>query len=697
MKTLHIDIETYSSADLPSCGVYRYTEAPDFEILLFGYSVDGGPVRVVDLACGETLPEEVLAALTDDGVLKWAHNVMFERVCLSRWLRNLGVRLTYLSPKSWRCSMIWAATLSLPLSLEAVGEVLGLEKQKLSEGKDLIRFFCVPCTPTIFNGMRSRSRPSDAPEKWAAFKRYNIRDVEVEMAICEKLRHFPVPERVWEEFLLDQEINDRGVGVDTVLVKQALRMDARSQDELTRRLKALTGLENPNSVPQLKAWLLEQGLELNSLEKKEVQEALRGMEMLSADKTSSVSSLAGDRVEPPSQVAITDCSPLWLQTCPRHVCLTRRAPEGKALLQEVLKLRLQIAKSSVKKYQAMDDAVCADGRARGMFQFYGSRTGRWSGRLIQLQNLPQNKMPDLEKARALVRQGDSDAVELLYGDVPDTLSQLVRTAFIPESGKKFIVADYSSIEARVLAWYAGESWREKVFRNEIDLYCASASQMFHVPVEKNGVNAHLRQKGKIAELALGYGGSVGALRAMGALELGLKIEELQPLVDRWRFTNPNIVRFWREVDRAAVSAVRQRSDSSVAGIHFQIRGDMLRLTLPSGRSLCYLRPRLALNRFGAECVTFEGLSAAKKWERQETFGAKLVENIVQATARDLLCHAMRELRGCRVVMHVHDELVIEAEKGMPVQEVCDRMSRTPPWAEGLLLKAEGFEAEYYRK
>ena len=649
MNTLHIDLETYSSAHLGSCGVYAYTEAEDFEILLFGYSADGGPVRVVDLAAGEELPEEITAALTDDGVIKLSHNVQFERICLSRLLRDRGLLpegSRYLNPASWRCSMIWAATLSLPLSLDAVGEVLGLEKKKLSEGKDLIRFFCSPCSPTAANGFRKRNRAADAPEKWAAFRRYNARDVETELSICEKLARFPVPDSVWEEFVLDQEINDRGVALDRMLVRQAIIMDARSQAELTERLKVLTGLENPNSVVQMKRWLSDHGLTLPSLGKSEVQASM--------------------------------------MTAP---------PE----LQEVLMLRQQLARSSVKKYQAMESAVCADGRARGMFQFFGSRTGRWTGRLIQLQNLPQNRMQDLEQARDLVRQGAYETLKMLYGDVPDILSQLVRTAFVPQEGRKLIVADFSSVEARILAWYAGEGWRQEVFRRGEDLYCASASQMFRCRVEKHGQNAELRQKGKISELALGFGGSVGALRAMGAVELGLREDELQPLVDRWRSSNPAIVRFWRDVDQAAIQAVRMHSESSVAGVRFRYRSGMLLITLPSGRSLCYIRPAIGINRFGGECITYEGLGSTRKWERLETFGAKLVENIVQATARDLLCHAMQTLRGCRIVMHIHDELVIEADRNLTVQDVCDNMSQTPSWAEGLLLAADGFETEFYRK
>ena len=645
MKELHIDIETYSGAELADCGVYRYAEDAAFEILLFGYSEDSGPVKVLDLAQGETVPDSILAALTDDSVTKWAHNVAFERVCLSRWLRDRGIISGFLSPASWRCSMVWAATLGLPLNLESIGEVLGLEKKKLTEGKDLIRYFCQPRSPASPGG-RSRHRAADAPEKWAAFIRYNIRDVETELAICKRLYRFPVPDSVWKEFETDQEINDRGVAIDMPFVRQALRMDARSQTALTAELKSLTGMENPNSVTQMKAWLKSRGLKLSSLGKAEVQEAMK--------------------------------------TAPNE-------------LQAVLRLRQQLSRSSVKKYRAMENAVCADDRTRGMFQFYGSRTGRWTGRLIQLQNLVQNRMPDLEQARSLVRQGDYGAVELLYGDVPDTLSQLTRTAFVPAKGSKFIVADFSSIEARVLAWYAGEEWRQQVFRDDIDLYCASASQMFRVPVEKHGLNSHLRQKGKIAELALGYGGGVGALRAMGAVELGLKEEELQPLVDRWRSSNPNIVLFWRDVDQAARNAVQLQVESRVGGVRFRSGRGMLQVGLPSGRSLCYLRPQIDINRFGGQSITFEGLGSTRKWERLETFGAKLTENIVQATARDILCCAMQALRDTSIVMHIHDELVIEAGEELTVQEVCETMCRIPPWADGLLLKADGFETGFYRK
>lgn len=659
MQTLSIDIETYSSVDLSKCGVYKYTEAADFDILLFGYSVDGGPVQVIDLACGETIPQEIIAALTDDAVTKSAFNAQFERICLSRWLRDHGgfdntdysipedTVGNYLDPAAWKCTMIWSAYMGLPLSLEGVGAVLGLGKQKLTEGKELIKYFCQPCAPTKANGGRTRNLPRHAPDKWEAFKRYNARDVEVEMSIQEKLAKFPVPEDVWEQYHLDQQINDRGVAIDMDLVHQAIEMDARSRSELTAAMKHLTDLDNPNSVQQMKQWLSDNGLMVDSLGKKEVTEMLKA------------------------------------------------APVE---LQKVLLLRQQLAKSSIRKYQAMGKAVCADGRARGMFQFYGAnRTGRWAGRIIQMQNLPQNHLPDLAEARGLVRSGDFDGVELLYEDVPDTLSQLIRTAFIAKSGYKFIVADFSAIEARVLAWFAGEVWRQEVFANGGDIYCASASQMFKVPVEKHGVNGHLRQKGKIAELALGYGGSVGALKAMGALDMGLSEDELLPLVTAWRNSNPNIVKFWWKIDRAAMNAVKYHMDGEVCGVRFCYQSGMFFITLPSGRRLSYVKPRLGTNQFGSDCITYEGIGSTKKWERLETYGPKLVENIVQATARDILCYAMHTLSHCFITMHIHDELVIEADPRMSLASVCEQMGRTPPWANGLKLRADGYETMFYKK
>ena len=661
MKTLSIDIETYSDVPLQKSGVYRYCESPSFEILLFGYSADSGPVQVVDLACGEKIPADVLDALTDDAVTKWAFNASFERVCLSRYLRDLGISLDpfhdkhplsqemarFLNPESWRCSMVWAATMGLPLSLEGVGAVLGLEKQKLTEGKELIKFFCQPCAPTKTNGQRTRNRPFHAPDKWDAFKRYNLRDVETEMGIQQRLAKFPVPDQVWEEYHIDQEINDRGVRLDMELVRSAIDMDTRSRHELTTAMKRMTALENPNSVQQMKQWLSDNGMETESLDKKAVAELLK---------------------------------------------------DAPAELREVLSLRQQLAKSSVRKYQAMENTVCSDSRARGMFQFFGAaRTGRFSGRNIQLQNLPQNHLPDLAEARALVRTGDFDAVKLLYEDVPDTLSQLIRTAFIPKDGAQFLVADFSAIEARVIAWYAGETWRQKVFEKGGDIYCASASQMFKVPVEKHGINGHLRQKGKIAELALGYGGSVGALKAMGAIEMGLTEEELPPLVDAWRQSNPRIVEFWWAVDRAVMETVRYKHSTSSYGLTFSCRSGMLFITLPSGRNLAYVKPKIGTNKFGGECITYEGVGATKKWERLDSYGPKFVENIVQATARDILCYAMRTLRCCSIVMHIHDELVIEADPSMSLDAVCEQMGRTPPWATGLLLRADGYATPFYKK
>lgn len=645
MKNLSIDIETYSSSDLSKCGVYRYSEAPDFEILLFGYSVDSGPVQVVDLANGESIPKAVADALKDEAVTKWAFNAQFERVCLSRYL-NMGAG-NYLDPASWRCTMVWSAYMGLPLSLEGAGVVLGLEKQKLIEGKELIRYFCQPCRPTAANGGRTRNLPIHAPEKWKTFKAYNLRDVETELSIQHRLSKYPVPETVWDEYHLDQEINDRGVALDMTLVREAITMDNRSREELTVNMKKLTELDNPNSVLQMKQWLSDNGLETETLGKKAVAELLKS------------------------------------------------AP---AELRDVLELRQQLAKSSVKKYRAMENAVCTDGRARGMFQFYGAnRTGRWAGRLIQMQNLPQNHIPDLELARNLVRSGAFDALELLYDSVPGVLSELIRTAFVPKAGCKFIVADFSAIEARVIAWLAGETWRQDVFERGGDIYCASASQMFKVPVEKHGVNGHLRQKGKIAELALGYGGSVGALKAMGALDMGLTEEELKPLVDAWRASNPKIVRFWWDVDKAAMDCVRQRTPTETHGIHFIYQGGMLFVILPSGRRLSYVKPRIGENKFGSDCITYEGVGTTKKWERLESYGPKFVENIVQATARDILCYAMTTLRCCSIVMHIHDELVIEADRRMSLAAVCEQMGRTPPWANGLKLRADGYETDFYKK
>ena len=765
-----MDVETFSSEDLRKSGVYRYCEAPDFEILLFAYSVDGGEVQLVDLASGEKLPEEIIKALTDDCVIKWAWHANFERVCLSRYLRDLGVIAGYLNPEGWRCDMVWAATLGLPFSLEGAGAVLGLDKQKLTEGKELIRYFCKPCAPTQANGGRTRNLPCHAPDKWKMFKRYNMRDVETEMGIQQRLSKFPVPDFVWEEYHLDQEINDRGVKIDMELVRQAIAIDERSRNELISAMREFTQLENPNSVQQMKDWLANNGLMTESLDKKAVAELMKNA--------------------PPELI-------------------------------KVLTLRQQLAKSSVRKYQAMQNAVCADGRARGLFQFCGAnRTGRFSSKIIQLQNLARNSMSDLEQARALIKSGDYDAVAMLYDDVPDTLSQLVRTAFVPPKGKLFYVADFSAIEARVIAWFAGEKWRQDLFAKGGDIYCMSASQMFKVPVEKHGVNGHLRQKGKIAELSCiaegqlvltdrglvpiqnvrlddrlwdgkswvehdgvvfrgrreivsyegltatpdhlvfaeghtepipfadaisanlplvrtgncntgceslchggrvpvydilnagkhhrftvsghlvhncGYGGGIGALKNMGALEMGLKEEELQPLVTAWRNSNPNIVKFWWAVDNAVMEAVKKRTITKTHGLTFSFKSGMLFITLPSGRKFAYVKPRIGMNQFGGESITYEGIGATKKWERLESYGPKFVENIVQATARDILCFAMKTLRNCSIVMHIHDEVVIEADPCVSLDALCEQMGRTPPWAGGLILTASGYTSPYYKK
>lgn len=659
IHTLSIDVETFSDVDLKKCGVYKYAESPDFEILLFGVSVDGGEVTVYDLTSGDTVPEEIIKALSDDSVIKWAYNASFERICLSVWLRRNYPQYfssysieedtvrNYLDPSSWRCSLVWGAYMGLPLSLEGIGKVLKLENQKMAEGKALIRYFCVPCKPTKANGGRMRNLPEHDPVKWSTFIAYNKRDVETEMAIQQKLSKFPVPDFLWEEYHLDQEINDRGIQLDMVLVEQAIAIDERSREELSAKMQQLTALENPNSVQQMKEWLTKHGLEVDSLDKKAVKELLK--------------------------------------TAP---------PE----LAEVLELRRQLAKSSVKKYQAMQNAVCADGRARGMFQFYGAnRSGRWAGRLIQLQNLPQNHMAHLEDARSLVRSGDYSLLSTLYDSVPEVLSELIRTAFVPREGYKFIVSDFSAIEARVLSFLAGESWRLKVFAENGDIYCASASAMFHVPVEKHGQNAHLRQKGKIAELALGYGGSVGALKSMGALEMGLAEEELQPLVDAWRTSNPNIVQLWWDVDNAVKTTVRQRLDTETHGIRFRYRSGMLFIILPSGRQLCYVKPKMGTNKFGGESVTYEGVGSTKKWERIESYGPKFVENIVQAVSRDILMYAIRTLSHCFIVGHVHDELIIECSMGVSLDAVCEQMGRTPPWIKGLNLRADGYETMFYKK
>lgn len=659
MKEMSIDLETYSDMNITKCGAYKYAESEEFEILLFGVSVDGGPVKVYDLACGDTIPEEILAALSDENVTKWAFNASFERICLSNWLKKhrpeyfTGYSIPedpagkYLDPASWKCTMIWSAYMGLPLSLEGVGAVLKLQDQKLKEGRDLIRYFCSPCKPTKSNGGRIRNLPEHDPEKWTLFKSYNKRDVEVEMAIQKRLSKYPVPDFIWDEYHLDQEINDRGIALDMDVVENAITFDERSKAALSETMQDITGVENPNSVMQMKAWLSENGVEAESLGKKDVAKLI--------DDT-----------------------------------------DGQ--VEEALRLRLQLAKSSVKKYQAMQNAVCKDGRAHGMFQFYGAnRSGRWAGRLIQLQNLPQNHMPDLAEARAIVKAGDYDTLQLLYDDIPDTLSQLIRTAFVPRPGYKFIVSDFSAIEARVLAYLAGETWRSKVFAEGKDIYCASASQMFGVPVEKHGVNGHLRQKGKIAELALGYGGSVGALKSMGALEMGLIEEELQPLVNSWRNSNPMITTFWWDIDRAVKTTITQRIQTEVRGIRFFYKSGTLFIKLPSGRLLSYVKPRIGENQYGGESVTYEGVGSTKKWERIESYGPKFVENIVQAVSRDILCYAMKTLRHCFIVGHVHDELIIECSPGVDLNVICKQMGRSPDWMPDILLRADGYETNFYKK
>nr|WP_256334076.1 DNA polymerase [Acidaminococcus fermentans] len=618
-------------------------------------------MQVIDLAQGETIPEEILDVLTDDTVTKWAFNANFERVCLSRYLTDLGRSLDpfydqhplsqecarFLNPAGWKCSMVWSAYLGLPLSLEGVGAVLNLDNQKMKEGRDLIRYFCVPCKETKTNGGRTRNLPQHALDKWNLFKSYNKRDVEVEMAIQQRLRHFPVPEQVWEEYHLDQEINDRGIAIDLELARQAVALDAQSRESLMAALKKRTGLENPNSVIQMLDWLEQHGLKTDSLGKKNVRELLK----------------------------------------------TAQEP-----LRSVLLLRQKLAKSSVKKYQAMEMTACKDGRARGMFQFYGAnRTGRFAGRHIQLQNLPQNHLPDLSEARELVRQGNYEALDMLYESIPDVLSQLIRTAFVPRKGMKFVVSDFSAIEARVISWLAGERWKSEAFAAGKDIYCSTASQMFGVPVVKHGINGNLRQKGKIAELACGYGGSVGALKAMGALDMGIPEEELGSLVQSWRSANPHIVDFWWQVDGAVKTAIKQRIPVWVNNIRFVCQSGMLFIELPSGRMLSYVKPRIGENKFGGESVTYEGIGATKKWERLESYGPKFVENIVQGTARDILCYAMQTLRHCAIVGHVHDELIIECSKDVSVDAICQQMSRTPPWAKGLVLRADGYECEFYQK
>lgn len=660
MKEMSIDLETFSDIDISKSGVYKYAESDRFEILLFGVSIDGGPVQVYDLACGDQIPDEILSALADESVTKWAFNASFERICLSNWLKRshpeyfLGYSIPedpagqYLNPESWKCTMIWSAYMGLPLSLEGVGAVLKLQNQKLKERKDLIRYFCTPCRPTKANGGRARNLPQHDSEKWMRFKEYNLRDVEVETDIKKRLAKYLVPDFIWDEYHLDQEINDRGIALDMNVVRNAISFDGHSRETLTASMQAITGLENPNSVQQMKEWLTDHGMEADALDKKAVKELIRNSDN---------------------------------QT-----------------VQTALMLRQQLAKSSVKKYQAMQNAFCRDGRAHGMFQFYGAnRSGRWAGRLIQLQNLPQNHLPDLDQARQYVIDGDYEMLELLYDSVPAVLSELIRTAFIPRPRYKFIVSDFSAIEARVLAFLAGETWRSKVFAEGKDIYCASASQMFGVPVEKHGINSHLRQKGKIAELALGYGGSIGALKSMGALDMGLSEEELQPLVNSWRASNPMITAFWWDVDRAVKTAITQRIPTEVRSIRFFYKSGMLFIQLPSGRRLSYVKPRIGINQFGGESVTYEGVGTTKKWERIESYGPKFVENIVQAISRDILCHAMKTLRHCFIVGHVHDELIIECSPGVDLKAVCEQMGQSPEWMPDIQLRADGYETQWYRK
>ena len=641
MSRCSVDIETFSSADLAKCGVFKYAESPDFEILLIGIQLDDDEEPLVfDVRlCDERTKDYLRRLFTDPDVVKTAWNASFEITCLSRWL---GVQLPF---AQWLDTMVVAATLGLPRSLSGAGEALGLaeDEQKLKEGKALVKYFCSPCKATKANGGRTRNLPEHDPDKWAAFIEYNRRDVVAERAILEKLEGYIPGREEHAAWVLDQEINRRGVGVDMDLVRAAIAMNEEHKAALTAEQQVLTGLENPNSMTQLKGWLDHEG----SLDKKAVAKMKQ--------------TETGDRLR-------------------------------------VLEIRQELGKSSVAKYKAAQNYCCKDGRVHGLFQFYGAgRTGRWAGRGVQLQNLPQNHIPDLAQAREMVKRGDREGIAMLYESVPDTLSQLIRTMFVPKAGCTFAVADFAAIEARVIAWLADETWRQEVFAKGGDIYCASASQMFKVPVEKHGINGHLRQKGKIAELALGYGGSVGALKAMGALEMGLSEDELPQLVDAWRQSNPKIVSFWWDVDRAAMEAVKFHHTTKTHGILFSYRSGMLFITLPSGRNLAYVKPKVGTNKFGGECITYEGVGGTKKWERLESYGARFVENIVQATSRDILCYAMKTLRCCSIVMHIHDELVIEADPRMSLEAVCEQMGRTPPWAKGLLLRADGYETEFYKK
>ena len=643
MKQLSIDIETYSSTNLNQTGVYRYADSDDFELLLFGYAVDFGPVKVVDLTQGEKIPSQIIQALDDPVIIKSAFNAQFERVCLSRFV---GHRL---KPAGWHCSRVWSATLGLPLSLRDVGTVLGLPRQKITAGKELVRYFCTSCKPTKANQNRTRNFPYHAPDKWQQFKQYNQRDVEVEMEITQKFSRFPVPQNEWENYWMDQDINDRGIRIDQQLVNNAIKCQKEFHAQYLQTSQQLTGLANPNSPLQLKNWLHQQGVETDSLAKASVAQLL--------------------------------------QTTTGTV-------------HQVLALRQLLSKSSVKKYQAMQKAMCKDGCVHGLLQFYGAnRTGRWAGRLVQVQNLPRNSMPDLEEARALVKQGNTTALAMLYESVPDVLSQLIRTAFIPSKGHHFYVADFSAVEARVIAWLSGEEWRQAAFAKNEDIYCASASQMFGVPVVKHGINGELRQKGKIAELALGYGGSIGALKAMGATKLGLTDDELPPLVQMWRNASPHIVQFWWDVDKAAKECIKTHLPQTTHGMKFIYRSGCMFLRLRSGRYLCYPQPKIGINRFGYESITFMGINTVKKWDRIETYGAKLVENIVQATSRDLLAGAMRRLEtaGNPVVMHIHDEAVIDAPTDRSLDTIVKIMTEVPDWADGLILNAAGFVGGFYKK
>ena len=657
INMITIDIETKSDKDISKCGIYAYTDTPYFDILLFAYSIDGQSVQVVDMANGEEIPENVLAALVDENVIKKAFNVNFERVCLSKYLRKNYPQYfqsysidedtvgDFLNPESWHCSMIHARTLGLPSSLAEVGKVLGIEQQKMTEGKALIKFFCMPYD--TIDGVPQFHSPTDYPDKWEIFKAYNKRDVEAELEIDRKLSRFPVPDFIWQEFYLDQEINDRGILVDMQLADKAICLDAEAKEELTTEMQRLTGVENPNSVYQLLGWLETQGYKSDSLGKTQVQELIK----------------------------------------------TAKEP-----VKSVLQMRLQLSKSSVKKYTAMKNTACSDNRARGMFSFYGaSRTGRWAGRNVQLQNLPQNHLPDLTEARELVKYSSFEDIQMLYDDVPDTLSQLIRTAFIPRQGMKFIVADFSAIEARVIAWLAGEEWRMKAFANGEDIYCASASKMFGVPVVKHGENGHLRQKGKISELACGFGGSVGAMKAMGADSLGLSDTELKQIVTDWREASPHITELWWAVDRAVKKAIKEKTATKTHGLLFSYEAGFLFIRLPSGRRLAYAKPYIGKNKFGGESVTYMGINAQKKWDRLESYGPKFVENCVQGIARDLLMYSMQTLSQYFIVGHIHDEMIIECPKDTKLDEICQQMAITPDWAKGLLLRADGYECSFYKK